>query len=319
MDMLNTMENHDVVLRPLAAGDRDEYCEVLKNAFNKWYWDHGWGQDYFRCATSDAGIFFDIYDDISHGHSVAAFDSSNGAMAGACFYHPRQYHVSLGVMSVNPDYFGQGVGKHLVRHIVDFSQANHYESLRLVGSAINMDSFSLYNRAGFVPRQSYHDMILQVPASGGSYRSALESMVRDARPDDVAAIGNLEFELSGIRRDGDYAYCIADPRDCLHASVIENRDGGIDGFMAGLRHPALNMIGPAFARSEEQMLALLARELPRFKGEVVLFVIPMDKRLLVESLYDWGARNVETHLFQVRGKFPGFKGVNLPSFLPETG
>lgn len=319
MDMRAATEKQKIVLRPLTRGDRDEYCEVLRGAFNKWYWDHGWGQDYFRCPANEAGIFFDIYDDISHGHSVAAFDEKNGEMAGACFYHPRQHHVSLGVMSVNPDYFGRGVGKQLVQHIVDFTRANNYESLRLVGSAINMDSFSLYNRAGFVPRQSYHDMILQVRADGGNFRAGLENKVRDAAPRDVVAIGELEFELNGIRRDGDYAYCIEDPRDCLHASVIENRDGGIDGFMAALRHPALNMIGPAFARTEEQMLALLARELPRFKGEVVLFVIPMDKRLLVETLYDWGARNVETHLFQVWGKFPGFKGVNLPSFLPETG
>lgn len=48
-------------------------------------------------------------------------------------------------------------------------------------------------------------------------------------------------------------------------------------------------------------------------------MIPMDKRELVETLYEWGARNVETHLFQVRGKFQPFNGVNLPSFLPETG
>ncbi len=31
------------------------------------------------------------------------------------------------------------------------------------------------------------------------------------------------------------------------------------------------------------------------------------------------ACNVETHLFQVRGKFQAFNGVSLPSFLPETG
>ncbi len=45
----------------------------------------------------------------------------------------------------------------------------------------------------------------------------------------------------------------------------------------------------------------------------------MDKRELVEMLYDWGARNVETHRFQVRGKLQPFNGVSLPSFLPETG
>jgi hypothetical protein len=52
---------------------------------------------------------------------------------------------------------------------------------------------------------------------------------------------------------------------------------------------------------------------------IALVMVPMDKRELVETLYEWGARNAETHLLQVRGKFQAFNGVNLPSFLPETG
>jgi hypothetical protein len=40
---------------------------------------------------------------------------------------------------------------------------------------------------------------------------------------------------------------------------------------------------------------------------------------MVEELYKWGGVNVETHLKQVWGEFQDFKGVNMPSFLPETG
>lgn len=57
----------------------------------------------------------------------------------------------------------------------------------------------------------------------------------------------------------------------------------------------------------------------RFRGGAALLAVPMERRHVVEALYDWGARNVETHLFQVRGQFQPFAGVNLPSFLPETG
>jgi len=77
--------------------------------------------------------------------------------------------------------------------------------------------------------------------------------------------------------------------------------------------------GPCVARSEKATLALLLQATERFRGQVPLFIIPMDRRELVETLYEWGARNVETHLFQVRGKFQPFNGVSLPSFLPETG
>jgi hypothetical protein len=149
--------------------------------------------------------------------------------------------------------------------------------------------------------------------------SPLRERVRDASHADVAAIKALELQISGICREGDYRFCIGNPIGCLHASVIEDARAGIGGFAASIRHPALNMIGPAFARTEGEMLALLLNELERFRGEAALAVVPMDMRQMVETMYRWGAINVETHLLQVRGEFHPFAGVNLPSFLPETG
>lgn len=89
--------------------------------------------------------------------------------------------------------------------------------------------------------------------------------------------------------------------------------------MISVKHPALNMTGPGVARTQEASAALIRASLERYKGEAVLSVIPMDCSRLVRQMYDWNARNVETHLFQVRGEFKPFTGVSIPSFLPETG
>jgi hypothetical protein len=66
-------------------------------------------------------------------------------------------------------------------------------------------------------------------------------------------------------------------------------------------------------------LSNLLQATERFRDATPLIVVPMDKRELVEMLYDWGARNVETHLLQVRGRFQEFNGVSLQSFLPQAG
>jgi ribosomal protein S18 acetylase RimI-like enzyme len=306
-----------MLLRLLTDDDRNAYALILHRSFNTWYSAHGWPSDYFRCAPEQAGIFLDIYNDISPGCSIAAFDPNSGKLMGACFYHPREHHVSLGVMSVNPDYFQRGVGRALVDYIVDFTDAHQYAALRLVSSAMNMDSFSLYNRSGLIPRGSYHDMVL--PVAGLRVRYPLREKVRTAMLTDVDAMVALEMEVSGISRINDYRYAIDNPRGVLQALVFENSDGVVDGFMISIKHPALNMLGPCVARSEQATLALLLQATERFRGGTPLFVAPMDKRELVETLYQWGARNVETHLFQVRGKFQAFNGVSLPSFLPETG
>ena len=89
--------------------------------------------------------------------------------------------------------------------------------------------------------------------------------------------------------------------------------------MISVQSQALNMLGPCVARTEDDALALVGCELDRFAGKVPLFLVPMEKRHMVETLYSWGARNVETHLFHARGAYKPFAGVNMPSFLPETG
>lgn len=308
-----------MLLRPLTGDDRKVYASMLHRSFNVWYRTHGWPFDYFSCAPEQTGIFLDIYNDISPGSSIAAFDANSGKLMGACFFHPREHHVSLGIMSVHPDYFRQGVGRVLVDHIVGFTEAGRYAALRLVSSAINMDSFSLYNRSGFIPRGSYHDMVLPVPVAGLQVDYPLRDQVRLATLADIEAMAALEMAVSGITRMNDYRYAIENPRAVLQALVFENAGGVIDGFMISIKHPALAMLGPCVARNEPAALALLLQATERFRGAVPLFVVPMDKRELVKTLYQWGARNVETHLFQVRGRFQAFNGVSMPSFLPETG
>ncbi|HLA86222.1 MAG TPA: GNAT family N-acetyltransferase [Thermoguttaceae bacterium] len=313
-------DDQTFLLRCLGDDDVPEYARMLHASFNAWYWEHGWGKDYFTCSPEETAIFHEMYNDLTPGCSVAAFHKGTSRIAGACFYHPRPHHVSLGIMSVHPEFGGQGVGRSLVDSILRYTRENGYPSCRLVGSAINMNSFSLYNRSGFVPRGVFHDMV--VSADGDTHAGThvpKEDCVRDAVIGDVAAMGELEMELSAIRRDLDYRYAIDNPRKVLHASVYENDQHGIDGFMISVRHPALSMIGPCVARCERTALALVAKELPRFQGTAALLLVPADKRQMVERLYAWGARNVETHLQQVWGEFQPSRGVNMPGFLPETG
>lgn len=309
-----------ILLRPLEDADVPEHADLLYSSFNAWYWKHGWGKDYFGCSPQETAIFYDIYNDLSPGCSIAAFDNKTGRMMGSCFYHPREHHVSLGIMSVHPNYGGRGVGRQLVNYIIDYTKENNFKSCRLVSSAINMDSFSLYNRAGFIPRVTYHDMVINVPEHGlGNMSVKGEDNVREATIADIEEMGDLEMEISGIRREIDYRYAINNPRDVLHALVYENDQNGIDGFMISVKHPALNMLGPCVARNETIAIALIRKEIERFKNTYVLFSIPMDKRKMVEQMYTWHAINVETHLKEVWGEFPGFNGISMPSFLPETG
>ena len=68
-------------------------------------------------------------------------------------------------MNVHPEHFGKGLARHLLERIVRLSDEEN-KPTRLVSSAMNLDSFSLYTRGGFVPRQIFQDMTLAVPDEG---------------------------------------------------------------------------------------------------------------------------------------------------------
>ncbi len=308
----------DVELRPLLEKNKSEYAELLYNSFNVWYRQHGRDEDYFKGGPQDTEIFFDIYNDLDPGCCIVAVDKNTKRLVGCCFYHPREYHVSLGVMSVHPDYFGCGIGKLLVNYIVDYTESNN-KALRVVSSAVNIDSFSLYNKAGILPRHLYHNMIIEVSAKGLNKTVDCIENVRPAQIADIPAMMKLEMEVSGISREKDFHYTIENRLGIFQTSVIDGKNGSIDGFMISLKHTLLNMIGPGVALTEEAAIGLILHESNRYKGEKAILLIPMDRRKIVEKMYECNAKNSETYLFQVRGEFKPFNGVNIPSFLPETG
>jgi GNAT superfamily N-acetyltransferase len=299
-------------------GDRYEAAELIYGSINVWYEKHG-RPPLFAGGPRVTEVFYDVYNALAPGCNVVAEHPETGRLMGSCFYHPRKHHVSLGIMNVHPNYFGFGVGRALLQHIIDFTDSKGYKALRLTSSALNLDSFSLYNRAGFVPRCAFQDMLIQVPA-GGMKQSLTElERVRPATLGDVPKMIELERHVSGISREEDYRCCIANEAGFWHAAVYENARGGIEGFMLSSGHPALNMLGPCVALSEEVAAALILKELDQYKGRMPVFLIPVERSKLVRQMYDWGARNCELHFCQVRGEFKPFQGIGMPSFLPETG
>jgi GNAT superfamily N-acetyltransferase len=298
--------------------DRHEVADLIYCSLHQWYRAHGYPRA-MQGGPEVAAVYHDVYNDLTPGCNVVVEHPRTRRLMGSCFYHPRAHHVSLGIMNVHPNYFGQGVASRLLRYILDYADRNGFAAVRLTQSACNVDSFSLYNKAGFVPRTAYQDMRIDVPAAGLSCRTPRDHEVRPATLADVPAMAALEMSLSGISREIDYRYCIENARGFWYSSVLECPDGGLDGFLLASGHPACLMLGPGVARSDEAAAALLLRGLNHFAGRAPVFLLPMDRQPLVRTAYEWGARNTEMHFCQVRGEYRPYRGVNIPTFLPETG
>lgn len=307
----------DVRLRAMERSDWSEVADLIYVSLN--YWSVANGRPTFFAGGPDAThVFCEVYETLDPGCCLVAESTETGRLMGSCFYRERELHLALGIMTVHPVYFGQGIGRALLGFICEAADRAG-KPLRLVSSAMNLDSFSLYTRAGFIPRLTYQDMVLPVPAEGLRAELPVSERVRPAAAGDIEAMAAVEIEVSGIIRAKDYRHFVDNPDGLWHVSVIEDGRGGLDGFLASIGHPLCNMIGPGVARTEEQAAALLLAELNQYSGRMPLFLVPVHCGELVQLAYGWGARNCELHVAQVRGDTQPFRGVSLPTFMPETG
>ena len=292
-------------------------AELIHVSTNAYYTSHGMAAIFTGDPEITTRLFCEVYEDLDPGCCLVAAHPSTGRLMGSCFYHPRETHYSLGIMNVHPSYFGKGVARRLLSKITDLADADR-KPTRLVSSALNLDSFSLYSRAGFIPFATYQDVLITVGTDGVDLAASARGGIRSATLDDVDEIVALEEELSGIGRRQDWAYFIENRLRVWHVSVSTDGGGKVNGVLASIGHPGSRIVGPGVMRDEGIAVSLAAAELDRHKSETVLMLIPVLARQLLEVAYGWGARNCEIHLAQCRGRQAPSSGVAIPTFMPET-
>lgn len=305
-------------LRTMEPTDWNEVAALIRSSTNAWYESHG-RQPIFTGDPQATLLFCEVYESLDPGCCVLATDDATGQIAGSCFYHPRPTHMSLGIMNVHPHHFGKGIARRLLKHITDLADESG-KPTRLVSSAINLDSFSLYTRAGFVPRMMFQDMLLTVPADGLPVSDvAGTDRVRTATLHDLPHIVAIEKELHHIERPNDHRSFLENHNGAWHVSVIDNSHGtGIDGFLVSVKHPGSTMLGPGVMRTQTDAAALIRVELNHHRGGCPVWLVPVEADWLVQELYRWGCRNCELHVAQARGPWEAPTGVVMPTFMPET-
>jgi GNAT superfamily N-acetyltransferase len=305
-------------LRTLVHDDWDDLASLIHASLSVWY-RANLNSDRFGSDPAQFQVFPELYEALDPGCCLVAEDEVQGRLAGSVFYHPRETHWAVGIVNTHPDFGGRGVAKQLMQAVLQMARADGMP-VRLVSSAMNLDSFSLYTRLGFVPRMTFQDLLLEVPANGMPAIPAHGLTLRRAGVDDAPRIADFEWRLNGIRREKDFAHFAKNAQGCWRLWLAEQTDGSIAGFLGAVVHPGMQMIGPGVFEDEPAAAALLHRVLDtEFRGRAVVWLLPVHCAALVRQCYAWGARNVEMHLASVLGDAPAIAGVTFPTFMPETG
>jgi GNAT superfamily N-acetyltransferase len=307
-----------VIMGRLQPSQWDELSALISTSLDHWY-SKNLNRKNFTAGPASMRFFPEIYEDLDPGCCVTATCPESGQIAGACFYHPRETHLSLGIMAVHPEFGGLGIARAILDVIVQLANDQNLP-IRLVSSAMNLDSFSLYSKAGFVPRESFQDLLITVPESGLAQAPSHQNQIRSATLNDIARMVALERELVGISREQDYLFFVKNKDALWHTLIAETSEGEITGFLCSIDHPNMRMLGPGVSRREETSLALIHHELHHSRrGQSLVFLVPTSSSTMVKELYLWGARNIEIHFSQALGKTAGTTGIVIPTFMPESG
>jgi GNAT superfamily N-acetyltransferase len=304
-------------IRQLTPDDWNALAELIHASLSVWYRKH-LNIERFGPDHTPLLMIPELYEALDPGCCVVA-EEADGQLSGSVFYHPRETHWAVGIVNSHPDFAGRGVAKALMQEVIARAEADG-KPVRLVSSAMNLDTFSLYTRLGFVPRMTFQDLKLSVPADGLPLLPAHGLTIRPATPDDAPRLADLELQLNGIRREKDYRHFAENTQHCWHLLVAERADGEVAGFLGAVDHANMQMIGPGLAADEAAAIALLHAMLDgHFRGRTVVWLAPVHCAALVRQSYNWGARNVEMHLASVLGEAPPMNGVTFPTFMPESG
>ncbi|MBM3874410.1 MAG: GNAT family N-acetyltransferase [Verrucomicrobia bacterium] len=303
------------VFTPLAVSEHDAVAVLLHRSLAGWY-ESKLGQGArFGDRPEPFRLIPEVYAALDPDEALAARAPDTGQLLGVCFVHPRPTHVSLGIVAVAPEAQGLGVARGLLTRALAEADARGVPT-RLVSSLLNLDSFSLYTRHGFVPEEVYQDIVVPVPPDGLRLPPGLRAWtaeeqgpvgtgggarrVRAAKPTDAARITAYERARRGIARPADHALFLANRVGDWRVWVAEDDRGTLTGYLVASVHPHHRAIGPGAVDDEATAEALLLTALDSYRGGSVLVLAPAAAAGLVALLYALGGRNVELHVAQSR-------------------
>ena len=286
----------------MREADVDQAAQILVGAFAQVYRQRGHTPP-FPNLESAAWLCRSYMDLDPDGCAVA---EAGEVMVGVGFVHPRGTTASIGPVAARPG-GPRGTGRALMAYLT--KQAGECNSLRLFQDGFNPDSFGLYTQLGFVVRDVAPYLLaaeLKPPARMTS------ADIRPGRPEDRAALEELDRRLVGADRARDIAFLTA-----TGSVLVYERRRTIEGFLFLRALPARAVVGPAISTSEEVMCALVDAASVALPGRSAVMRASASCPAVLRRAFDRGFRVDHLGNLMVVGKIE-LPPAQLYALFPES-
>ncbi len=234
---------------------------------------------------------------ISHPGFFAVVAERDGAIVGSNFLSELSPICGVGPITVLPAEQDSGVGRELMRAVLDRAAERRASGVRLLQDAFHNRSFALYTKLGFQARAT--TAVMQGPAvqaeiPGFSVRPAAEA--------DVDACNRLCTLVHGHDRGGELVDGIGQS-----VALVVERGGRITGYTSGV-----GFFGHSVGESNDDLKALIGAT-PEYAGPGVH--VPTDNDDLLRWCFGSGLRMVKAMTLMTVGLYNEPQGAYLPMVL----
>jgi predicted N-acetyltransferase YhbS len=281
----------EVFVRPAKPEDAPRCGQICYDAFDTISSRHGFACDLPgpEAAKGLLSMFF------SHPAFYCVVAEAEGRIIGSNCLDERSVIAGVGPITIDPEVQNLGVGRRLMRAVMDRALERGSPGVRLVQAAYHNRSFSLYAGLGFEVREP-----LACMQGRTQQRSIPGCPVRPAHPHDLDACCALSRRVHGFDRSRELAEAIA-----RGTAIVAERETRITGYASELA-----FFGHAMAETNLDLQALIA-SVDSFGGPGIL--VPSRNSALFQWCLANGLRVVQPMTLMSVGLYNDPAGAWLPS------
>lgn len=281
----------EVRIRPATPQDSAVCGQICYQAFSTLNATHNFPSD-LPHAEAAVGLLADMFSTPGLYCVVAEID---GRIVGSNVLDERAIIAGIGPITIDPAAQNSGVGRRLMRAVMDRAAERGAVGVRLVQAAFHNRSLSLYTSLGFDVREP-----LSCVQGRTRERNIPGCTVRPARLSDVEICNTLSHQVHGYDRRAELEQGIRQ-----NAALVVERAGRITGYASSLA-----FFGHATAESNLDMQALIASA-ESFGGPGIL--VPSRNAALLRWCLANGLRVVQPMTLMSTGLYNAPAGAWLPS------
>lgn len=281
----------DICIREITLADAERCGEICYNAFTQLALEHNFTPD-LPSVEFTQGMMKEL---ITHPHIYGVVAEIDGCLLGSNFLDERAEIAGIGPITVTTEQQSSQVGRHLMAHILE--RAEQYSGVRLVQSAYNNRSLSLYAKLGF-------DLQVPLALMQGSVpqQQFPRFNVRPATREDLPACNALCRQVHGHDRARELEDCIT-----LGWATVVEADKQLVGYSS-----AIGFMGHSIATSNDALKALISNADEIMSAGIL---IPATNAELFRWCLANGLRVIQVMNLMSKGLYHTPQGSFIPSVM----